>query len=160
MDHDRRLALAAIAATTLGELHLEVTESWTALMPAATAWTAEQRARADAAVSATLQALTVVMVQGDLEERQWERTQRAVHGQGHATLPEVDDLLRTVRVVGVGRLLDTLQRWGGLRPDERLLLKHEAEDFADRLHRPPVEVSLATVDALLVQLEAAGPDLG
>lgn len=159
MDHDRRLALAAITRGYSSTIHNAVTDSWPDLMAVASTWTEPQRERAHAAVDATLQALAEMLVQGDLEEREWRRVLHLVHGEGRATPEEIDDLLRTVRVVGVERLLAVLERHAGLTTDERGVLKRQVDDFTDRLHRPRDEVQLERLDALLARLEADGPDL-
>lgn len=159
VDHDRRLELARLAEAHLPSLHQAVVESWRDLMPVAATWSPEERRRAHAAAEAVLQGLVVVFAQGDLEQASWQRTREVLYGRGHATPEEVDELLRTVRVVGVENLLQRLEEEAGLDSEERWALQLEAHTFAEQLHHSRDEVDAATVDALLIELESSGPDL-
>jgi hypothetical protein len=159
MDHDRRLELARLAEAHLPDLHQAVVESWCDLMPAAATWQVNQRRRAHAAARAVLAGLAVVIAQGDLEETEWRRTRETLYGRGHATPDEVDELLRSVRIVGVEGLLEILTEEAGLLPDERWTLQLQAHTFSEQLHRNRDEVDPANVQALLAHLESEGADL-
>jgi hypothetical protein len=159
MDHDRRLELAAIAQAQLPDLHQAVIESWRDLLPQAASWPPPHRSRAHAAAEAALTGLVDVIAQGDLDEASWRRTREVVHGRGHATPDEVAEVLRTVRIVGFELLLEHLAAVAGLTADERWGLHLQAHAYAEQLHRTRDEVDAATVEALLGELEASGPDL-
>jgi hypothetical protein len=159
MDFDRRLALASLAEDCLPDVHQSVVESWADLMPIALRWTTAERRRAHAAARAALEGLATVFAQGDLDETDWRRTRETVYGRGHASPDEVDELLRTVRIIGVELLLDRLHAELSLSPEERWGLQTQARDYCEALHRPGEDLDASTVDALLAELESDGPDL-
>jgi hypothetical protein len=159
MDHDRRLQLARLAEAHLPDIHQSVVQSWRELMPIAATWELEQRRRAHAAAEAVLEAFAVVIAQGDLDEASWRHTREVLYGRGHATPDEVAELLRTVRIVGVEGLLQRLDEEADLDQEERWTLQLQAHDLSEQLHRTRDQVDPSTVQALLKQLEADGPDL-
>jgi hypothetical protein len=160
MDADRREHLAARARVLLPRLRAAVVDSWADLMPAATSWNARRHARGVAATDAVLAGIADVILQGDVDDRRWLRTAEAVYGRGHVTADEAKGLLRTIRVVGVGALLDELEQDEGLTPDERWALQLRAQAFCEQLHGVDDEVEPGGVDRLLADLERDGPDYG
>lgn len=131
--------------------------SWLGLWPAARAQRL-QTLRGAAASHAALEALLIVFEQGDLDERTLEHT-RAMVLAGTSTMDEADELLRTIRVVGVGRLTEVLVDRIGLTHEERFQLQHEASVLGPELLGLREELEPRMVDALLAELERSGPDL-
>lgn len=152
--------MAATATALLPEMRGAVIVSWDDLMPWAEGWSPAARDRATAAAEAALDGLVAIIAQGDLDDLSWARIRETVYGRGHAAYDEVDDLLRTVRVVGLELLLDRLSDAHALSPDERWSLQQEAHGYCEALHRQRDEVDPETVEALLAELERGGPDLG
>lgn len=152
--------MAATATALVPELSSAVIDSWDDLMPRAEDWSPASWERAIAAAEAALEGLVAIIAQGDLDDLSWSRTRETVYARGHATYDEVDDLLRTVRVVGLELLLDRLSEAHGLSPDERWSLQQETHGYCEALHRQRDEVDPETVEALLAELERGGPDLG
>lgn len=160
MDHDRRMALAALAEAALPALHRAVIDSWSDLMPVAARWSDASHQRAKAAAEATLRGLVTVIAQGDLDEEEWRQTRQVVFGKGFATEDEVGELLRTVRIVGVELLMAHLDEAVGLSNEERWALQQEAHTYSEELHRTREQVDPSTVQSVLEELAASGADLG
>lgn len=156
---DRREALAETTTALLSELRSAVIDSWGDLLPGSAEWTPEARARAIAAAQAALEGVASIIAQGDLDDHSWTQTREAVYGRGHAAYQEVEELLRTVRVVGLELLLDRLDEAHALSPDERWSLQQQTHGYCEALHRQRDEVDPETVEALLADLERDGPDL-
>lgn len=157
MDADRRTEIATVSAALLDDLHEQVVASWIDLWPTARA----QRLRivgGAAASRAALEALLTVFEQGDLDEHTLEHA-RATVLAGTSTLDEADELLRTIRVVGVGRLTELLADRIGLTHEERFQLQHEASVLGLELLPRREEPQPRVIDALLAELERSGPDL-
>ncbi len=144
--------------TLLDGLHEEVVASWTDLWPASGSWPPEMTARARVAGRTALEALLTVFEQGDLDEPALERVRAHVLA-ATSTLDEADELFRTVRVIGVGRLSDLLADRIGLSVEERWELQREAGALGPQLlgHREQLETG--AIDALLAELRDSGPDL-
>ncbi len=160
MDIERRRTLATTATALLPDVEQAVVDSWPDLLPAAAGWAPDAVGRARAAVRAALQAIVALIAQSDLDERSWRRVRAVVSGHGHATLDEVRDLLRTVRVVGVDLLATRLNEVVGLSEDERWELQTQAGWFADQLIGDFEDLEGAGDDHLLRDLAEGGPDLG
>jgi hypothetical protein len=157
MNADRRAEIAAVGAALLDCLQEEVMASWVGLWPVERA----QRLRTlggTAASRAALEALLTVFEQGDLDERTLEHT-RATVLAGTSTVDEADELLRTIWVVGVGRLTELLVDRIGLTHEERFQLQHEASVLGPELLGSREEPEPRVIDALLAELERSGPDL-
>ena len=148
-----------MAEAALPEVRAAVTDSWADLIPAADIWTAEQRRAADRIAEVTLSCLVVLFAQGDLDEESWLRAVQATSGGGIAGPEEVAELLRSVRLVGVERVLGILEAEADLATEERWALQQEALSFCEELQGRRGQVDSAAVDALFASLEAAGPDL-
>jgi uncharacterized protein YgfB (UPF0149 family) len=159
MDAQRRSLISKVGAALLPELEEVVTESWNDLMPAAAHWGPVATQRAKRATAAALRGLLAAYEQGDLDDRSWELLRRDVLGRGYATAHEAEDLLRTVRIVGVELLTERLSHYIGLTHDERWLLQREASTFCERLLGGREEVDAEALDSLLAELERSGPDL-
>lgn len=159
MDADRRTEIAQAADAMLPELQEAVMDSWRDLVPASTGWTSASRARAERAARAALSGLVEMLAQGDLEDRAWERTRALLFAEGHATSDEVEDLLRSVRVVGIELLAERLAHERGLTNDERWQVQQEASAFCEQLLGTREELDENTFDEMLTALERSGPDL-
>ncbi len=107
---------------------------------------------------AALEALLALFEQGDLDECTLEHARGWVLA-GTSTLDEADELLRTIRVVGVGRLAELLADRIGLTHDERWELQREASVLGPELLGDREEPGPRVIDALLAELERSGPDL-
>ena len=161
MDIERRRTLATTATALLPGVEQAVVDSWPDLLPAAAGWAPDAVARARAAVRAALDGIVAIIAQSDLDDRSWMQVRAVVSGHGHATLDEVRDLLRTVRVVGVDLLATRLDELVGLSEDERWELQTQAGWFADQLIGDFDDLEGAAEDAHLLHLLAeGGPDLG
>ncbi len=158
MNTDRRAEIAAVGTALLDDLHKEVVASWTDLWPASSSWSSEVALRAQAAGRVALEALLTVFEQGDLDEPALERVRAHVLA-ATSTLDEADELLRTVRVVGVGYLGDLLAERIGLSHEERWELHREACVLGSELLGRREEPEVWAIDALLAELERSGPDL-
>ncbi|MGH8898317.1 MAG: hypothetical protein ACRDZ4_15180 [Egibacteraceae bacterium] len=157
MNVDRRAEIATVGALLLDDLQNEVVASWVGLWPASRA----QRLRTlsgAAASRAALEALLIIFEQGDLDERTLEHTRARVLA-GTSTLDEAEELLRTIRVVGVGRLTELLADRIGLTHEERFQLQREASVLGPELLGRREEPEPRAIDALLAELERSGPDL-
>lgn len=158
MDTRRRSVLADRAAGAVDEAVRAVVDSWPDLMPVALGWSQASHTRARAAVRACLDGIVGVLAQGDLDDRTWARTHRLVFADGHATLDEAAELVRTVRVTGVDVLMRRLEADCGLSADERWILQGEIGGFCEQLVGQEDDVEPGAVDALLATLEADGAD--
>jgi hypothetical protein len=157
MNADRRAEIAAAGAALLDCLQEEVVASWVGLWPSGRA-DHVQTLGGMTASRAALEALLVVFEQGDLDERTLKHT-RAMVLAGTSTVDEADELLRTIRVVGVGRLTELLAERIGLTHEERFQLQHEASVLGPELLGRREEPEPWAIDALLTELERSGPDL-
>jgi hypothetical protein len=158
MDTDRRAEIAAVGTALLDDLHEQVVASWADLWPAAGSWSPQATMRARAAGRTALEALLTVFEQGDLDEPTLERVRTSVLAATR-TLDEADELLRTVRVIGVGRLGDLLIERIQLSHEERWELQREASALGPALLGQREEPEARAIDALLAELERSGPDL-
>lgn len=159
MNAARRQALAAAARKAVPRAQRATTASWADLMPASADWGVASTRRARTASRVALEALAMVLEQGDLDDRTWERTRHTVHAEGRATTEQAAELLRTVRVVGVEVLADALEKEAGLTPSERWQLQQEASAFFDRLLDESPELDPESYSEMLTTLERSGPDL-
>lgn len=159
VDADRRTAIAALGREMLDELFLAVAESWGDLLPASREWSPEGRERAERAARAALAGLLRVLEQGDLDDLTWQRVHDAIIAQGRARIDEAAELLRTVRIVGVEKLTERLQRRLGLAHEELWHIHEEADGYVQQVLNIRDEPDAAAVDRLLVELERSGPDL-
>jgi hypothetical protein len=150
--------VAAVGATLLDDLQREVVASWTDLWPAARSWTPERAELARAASRVALEALLTVFEQGDLDEVTLGRVRNSVLAATDS-FDEADDLLRTVRVIGVGRLGDLLAGRIQLTHEERWELQREATALGLDLLGKRDEPEPRVIDELLTELERSGPDL-
>lgn len=159
MNVHRRAQLAQAITRLLPEAHRAVTESWPDLMPVSTTWGPTSMRRAKASARAALEGIVPLIVQGDLDDQSWQRTQDVVHAEGRAPWEEVAELLRSVRVVGVEFLADRLEDEAGLTHAERWDLQREVSAYCDNLmgeqQQPERDAYLET----LAELQASGPDL-
>lgn len=145
--------------TLLPAVHRAVTESWPDLLPGSADWSGAARKRARASVKAALEGIEQLVVQGDLDDRTWERTRTLVHGSGHAGREEVAELLRSVRVVGVEVLADGLEDSAGLTHAERWDLQREISAYCDELLGEDEELEQGAYSETLAELERSGPDI-
>ncbi|CAN5601776.1 hypothetical protein BH23ACT7_BH23ACT7_04390 [soil metagenome] len=159
MDTQRRAVIASGGAELLEELHADVVASWVDLLPASATWEADALARAHRASRAALAALLVVFEQGDLDDRSWDRVRTEVLAYGHASPEEAEELLRTVRIAGVERLVDLLDEGLRITQQERWELQREASAFVQELLGRREEIDAAAFDAMLADLERSGPDI-
>ncbi|MDQ3973103.1 MAG: hypothetical protein M3276_01965, partial [Actinomycetota bacterium] len=72
---------------------------------------------------------------------------------------DTEQLVRSVRVVGVETLAGSLAATIGLSHDERWQLQREASGFCEALLGIHEELDPAAYDALLAELQRSGPDL-
>lgn len=159
MDHARRLAIARHGSAQLDAILDAIERSWVELLPAAATWDAPRRQQAREAARTALLGILDTVVQGDLDDATWRRTRRAVYGGGRTSHDEAAELVRSVRVVGVELLADTLERGVGLSQDERWELQRQAAIYVEDLLGDRPEISSEAVDALLGELSESGPDL-
>lgn len=159
MNTDRRRQLAQAIAGLLPQAHKAVTESWPDLMPVSLTWGPTSMRRARASARAVLDGVVALMVQGDLDDRAWERTRSLVHAEGHATPEEVAELLRSVRVVGVEFLADRLEDSVGLSHAERWELQREISAYCDDLLGEEHEAESDAFTETLAELHHSGADL-
>ena len=159
MDAARRTQIASVGAALLGEMEDAVVESWGDMLPAATAWRPEERARAEAASSAALRGMLTAFQQGDVDDRSWSDLRNVVFGQGHISGEEASDLLRSVRIVGIEFLADRLSHYIGMTHEERWQLQREASSFCMTLLGSREELDPSTFDQLLADLKRSGPDM-
>jgi hypothetical protein len=157
MNADRRAEIATVGAMLLDDLQEEVVASWVGTWPAPRAQRLGTLSGA-AASRAALEALLTVVELGDLDERTLEHTRRMVL-KGTSSSDEANELLRTIRVVGVGRLAELLADRIGLTHEERFQLQHEASVLGPQLLGCREEPEPRAFDALLAELERSGPDL-
>lgn len=174
MDADRRAEVAAAAAALTAHVQQAVVASWWSLVPAAAEWDAEQREDARAASEAVLRSLITVLYQGDLDVESIERTRALVFERGRAGGETGEQLLQSVRVVGLDLLATRLGEMVGLSPEERWQVQQEAAALCDTVlgtdHRDapgpagsqglqdePSEADIHEV--LLAELEQAETDL-
>lgn len=143
-------------AALLDGLQEEIVASWEGIWPARAP---RLRTSGGAVASrAALEALLTLFEQGDLDECTLEHARARVLA-GTSTLDEADELLRTIRVVGVGRLTELLSDRIGLTHDERRELQREASVLGLELLGGREEPGHRVIDALLAELERSGPDL-
>lgn len=157
MDVDRRTEIAAVSTALLDDLQEVVVAGWAG--PASPAKAQRVQALGSAVASrAALEALLTIFEQGDLDERALTHTRESVLA-GTSTLDEADELLRTIRVVGVGWLTELLADRIGLTHEERFQMQREASvlgsELLGRREKPEPQV----IDALLAELERSAPDL-
>jgi hypothetical protein len=155
----RRSAIRAEGIALLAELEAAVIDSWGDLLPAAQTWDPPARARAEAAARHALCALLELLGQGDLSEQAWTAAREAIFAHGHATREEAEELLRSVRVVGIDLLAGGLTERIGLTHDERWQLQQHAAAFADEILGAGDELDGASVEAMLAELQRSGVDL-
>ena len=160
MDAARRTQIAAVGAALLGEMEEAVAESWADMLPVATTWRPDERARAEAASAAALRGMLKAFQQGDLDDRSWSDLRDVVFGHGHISVDEASDLLRSVRIVGIEFLADRLAHYIGVTHEERWQLQREASSFCLTLLGSREELDPSTFDQLLSDLQRSGPDMG
>jgi hypothetical protein len=160
VDIERRRSLAAAASALLPDIERAVVDSWPDMLPASAAWTEEIAAHARSAVRAALRGLIGVMAQGDLDDETWGHVQDEVSANGQITHDELEELLRTVRVVGVELLSDGLRRTVGLTTDERWALQAQAGWLFEQLSGGGEEIDAHRITDLLARLQHDGPDDG
>ncbi len=158
MDADRRAEIAAVGTALLDDLQAEVIASWADVWPAASSWSFEATERARAASRTALVGLLTVFEQGDLDEPTGARVRADVLA-ATSTFDEADELLRTVRVVGLGLLSDLLAERVQLTLEERWVLQREASALGPELLGRREEPEPRLIDALLAELARSGPDL-
>lgn len=159
MDPERRNQLATAALGIVPELERIVADAWPDLIPASLSWSAAARRRANNATRAALEGIVTIFQQGDLDDRTWASTRDTIFAHGAATPEEAEDLLRSVRVVGVEAMVEHLGSHYGISPDERWTMQREADAFCAQLRDEPDQIDPAAIDDLLAVLEADGPDL-
>lgn len=159
MNAQRRGQIAQLGRDMLPELHQAVIDSWPDLLPAAADWSAEGVRRARRAARAALEGILVTIEQGGVEDRAWKRLRDDVLGHGHMTRDEVDELLRSVRIVGMDALADRLSATIGLSHDERWKLQREASGFCEDLLGTRDELDPGAYQEMLAELLRSGPDL-
>ncbi len=148
-----------MAEAALPEVRAAVAESWVELIPAADIWTPEQRRAAERITDVALRCLVSVFAQGDLDEESWLRIRQETADGRVTSAEEVAELLRTIRLVGVERLLTILQAEAALTTAERWALQQEALTYCEEIQGRRGQIDSSAVDALFASLEAAGPDL-
>lgn len=159
MDAARRTQIASVGAALLGEMEDAVVESWSDMLPAASAWRPDERVRAEAASSAALRGMLIAFQQGDLDDQSWTDLREVVFGQGRISAEEASDLLRSVRIVGIEFLADRLTHFIGMTHEERWQLQREASSFCMTLLGSREELDPSTFDQLLSDLQRSGPDM-
>jgi hypothetical protein len=102
--------------------------------------------------------MLIVFQQSDLDDVTWEHTRATVYANGRATDDEVEDLLRSVRVVAVERLGDILSEEIDFSWQERWELQREAAGFCAELLGRRDELDAEALDGMLAELELNGPD--
>jgi hypothetical protein len=159
MRAERRVELAAVTRRVLPDLLEHIAASWRWLVPSSPGWSRNAHERAREAARATLEGLATILEQGDLNEHGWERVSNALAGEGHATPIEQEELLRSVRVVGLERLNDILVAEAGLTRDERWTLQQETAGYIETLMGGREEPGEEAYRTMLAELEGRGPDL-
>lgn len=159
MRAERRGELAAITRRAVPDVLEPLAASWRWLVPSSPGWSRKAHERARHAALATLEGLATVLEQGDLDEAGWERVRTALAGDGHATPVEQEELLRSVRVVGLARLSDILTAEAGLTREERWTLQQEVAAYMTALLGAREEPGEEAYRSMLAELERRGPDL-
>lgn len=158
MDASRRAVIASAAAAALDEAQRAIVDSWADLMPEAQTWAPDAQTRGLAACRAVLEAMVEQFAQGDLEERSLAGTLAVLAADGNSTPDEVAELLRTIRIVGVDRLLAIVDEAVGLTTDERWHLHQEAWSLSEQLRGQGQVVDDEAFDALIDELFRSGAD--
>jgi hypothetical protein len=156
MNAERRSELAAHARHALPMARAAVVDSWKDLIPAAASWRPEVIERGRIASNAAVEGLVGLLEHGDLDDQTWHAIRQVVLPHGYLVASE---LLRAVVIVGVQVLAEELTRSSGLTQDERWQLQQEASAFCRSLLGEQEEPDATAYDALLAELERAGPDI-
>lgn len=159
MDAQRRSQIAERGRKLLPELHRAVVDSWPDLLPAAADWSPQSARRARRAALAALEGILLAIEQGDVSDRTWKRLRDEVFAHEKGGRDDAEQLMRSVRVVGVETLARSLAATIGLSHDERWQLQREASGFCEALLGIHDELDPAAYDALLAELQRSGPDL-
>lgn len=160
MRAERRVELAAVTRRALPEVLEPVAASWRWLVPSSPGWSRKSHERARNAALAALEGLATVLEQGDLDEAGWGRVCTALAGEGHATQVEQEELLRSIRVVGLERLSTILTAEAGLTREERSAVAQEVGAFVETLLGAREEPGEEAYRRMLAELERTGGDLG
>lgn len=158
VDIERRRSLAAATAALLPEVEAAVVDSWSDLLPTSAQWPNEAVRQARRAIRAALDALAIVIAQGDLDDDTWQTVRAEVTDHGHMHEDVVLELLRTVRVAGVEHLADRLAQTVGLPSDERWSVQTQADWLFEQLAGTSEEIDPHQLAALLGELHRDGPD--
>lgn len=143
----------------IGDMQDAVADSWSDMLPASSAWTPEEKTRAEAASEAALRGLMTAFRQGDLDDRTWRDLREVVFAGGRISAEEAADLLRSVRIVGLEVLADRLVADIGMAHEERWQLQREASAFCMTLLGSREELDPSRFDQLLSDLQRSGPDM-
>jgi len=159
MRAERRVELAAATRRAVPSLLKAVANSWRWLIPASLGWSRKAHQRAQTAGLATLEGLATMLEQGDLDEVAVKGIRTALAAEGHATPVEQEELLRSVRVVGLARLSDILTTEVGLTREERWTVQQEVAAYVATLLGTREEPGEEAYRTMLTDLERRGPDL-
>lgn len=156
VDLHRRREIAATSAALLDDLLVEVLAGWAEGSAPGGAPHVSEHVRS--ASQAALQALVTVFEQGDIDEAASEQVRDRVLA-ATADPDEADELLRTIRIIGVGRLGDLLTERIKLTAEERWLLQREAWAIGSQLLGRREAPDPQTVEELLAELAREEVDL-
>lgn len=159
MDPARRTLIAAAARDAIPDLERGVVESWSDTWPASNGWSAERRRRATAAARVTLEGIVTVFQHGDLDDRSWASARESIYARVSTNPDDADELVRSVRIVGIDALLRYLGTSLRISPDERWTFEQSADAFCSQVRGAPDDIDPAAIDQLLTTMQAESPDI-